>query len=298
MGNILRFDTVTSYTEYLGQKTQHPFVAVIDLSKSPETRHGLHAFGFYCIFLKEIKCGNLRYGCNYYDYQEGTLVFIAPGQISGIEDNGEKFKPQGYALMFHPDILRGTPLGRTINRYTFFSYQSNEALHLTEQERSTVLNCMQNIAAELKYETDSHSKRLIVSNVELFLNYCLRFYDRQFTTRREANRGILARFEEVLNDYFTSGKQHPEGLPTVKYCAAKLNLSPNYFGDLIKKETGKSASEHIQDKLMDMAKEKIYDTEKTISEIAYELGFRYPQHFSRLFKKIAGITPKEYRAGR
>lgn len=297
MSNIIRFDTINSYFEYLGQKTLHPLVGVIDLSKSPEIRHSLHVFGFYCIFFKEIKCGNMRYGCNYYDYQEGTLVFIAPGQVAGVEDDGETFRPKGYALVFHPDMLRGTTLGKTINKYTFFSYQSNEALHLSEHERRIAMDSLRNITAELERGIDRHSKQLIASNIELFLNYCVRFYDRQFITRSEANKDILVRFETLLDSYFISGLQHEKGVPTVKYCADELHFSPNYFGDLIKKETGKSASEHIQDKLMELAKEKIYDTGKSISEVAYELGFRYPQHFSRLFKKAVGLTPKEYREG-
>lgn len=239
----------------------------------------------------------MRYGCNYYDYQEGTLVFIAPGQVAGVEDDGETFRPKGYALVFHPDMLRGTTLGKTINKYTFFSYQSNEALHLSEHERRIAMDSLRNITAELERGIDRHSKQLIASNIELFLNYCVRFYDRQFITRSEANKDILVRFETLLDSYFISGLQHEKGVPTVKYCADELHFSPNYFGDLIKKETGKSASEHIQDKLMELAKEKIYDTGKSISEVAYELGFRYPQHFSRLFKKAVGLTPKEYREG-
>ena len=199
------------------------------------------------------------------------------------------------ALVFHPDLLRGTTLGRTIKDYTFFSYQVNEALHLSEQERHIIIDCFRNIEEELHHTIDKHSQRLIVSNIELFLNYCVRFYDRQFITRENVNKDILTRFENLLNDYFYSEKPESSGLPTVKYCADQMHLSANYFGDLIKKETGKTASEHIQTKLIDIAKEKVFDTGKTSSEIAYELGFQYPQHFSRLFKKVVGVTPNEYR---
>lgn len=184
----------------------------------------------------------LRYGCNYYDYQEGTLVFLAPGQVIGVEDDGKVYQPQGMALVFHPDLLRGTTLGRTIKDYTFFSYQVNEALHLSEQERHIIIDCFRNIEEELHHTIDKHSQRLIVSNIELFLNYCVRFYDRQFITRENVNKDILTRFENLLNDYFYSEKPESSGLPTVKYCADQMHLSANYFGDLIKKETGKTAS--------------------------------------------------------
>jgi AraC-like DNA-binding protein len=247
------------------------------------------------VFLKEIKCGDLQYGCNYYDYEEGTLVFVGPGQVIGVENNGELYQPKGQALAFHPDLLRGTSLGRHIRDYTFFSYEVHEALHLSESERKIVFDCYSKIRYELERGIDKHSKILIVSNIELLLNYCVRFYDRQFITRDNVNRGILQKFEELLNEYFISEKPKDIGLPSVSHCADQLNLSANYFGDLIKKETGKSAHEYIQLKTMDVAKEKIFDTSKSVSEIAYELGFKYPQHFSRSFKQHTGITPNEYR---
>ena len=198
--------------------------------------------------------------------------------------------------MFHPDLLRGTSLGRRIHEYTFFSYNVNEALHLSELERQIVIECLHKIGIELQRTVDKHSKTLIVSNIELFLNYCVRFYDRQFITREHAHRGILERFERLLNEYYTSDKPQTNGLPSVAWCASELNLSPNYFGDLIKKETGKSAHEFIQLKLIDIAKERIFDVSKSVSEIAYGLGFKYPQHFSRVFKQYVGMAPQEYRS--
>ena len=194
-----------------------------------------------------------------------------------------------------PDLLRGTSLGQHIHDYSFFSYQVNEALHISERERQIVLDCLAKITAELQQSIDQHSKRLIVSNLELFLNYCTRFYDRQFITRDHAHAGIIERFEHLLNDYFLSDRPQTIGLPSVSYCAAELHLSPNYFGDLIKKETGQSSQEYIQSKLIDIAKERIFDNTKSISQIAYDLGFKYPQHFSRLFKQRVGHTPNEYR---
>ena len=295
MDKVLRLDHVGDYNKLLGQETLHPLVSVIDLSKSEPRPHQRMNFGFYTIYLKDIHCGDMRYGCNYYDYQEGTLVFLGPGQVIGIENNGQHYQPQGYALTFHPDLIHGTSLSRNINDYTFFSYEVFEALHLSETERKVIVDCLSKIQFELEHAIDKHSKKLIVSNIELFLNYCVRFYDRQFVTRDHVHKGLLERFENLLHDYFQSDKPQRLGLPSVAYCAAQLHLSANYFGDLIKKETGKSAQEYIQLKLMDLAKEKIFDTNKSVSEIAYELGFKYPQHFSRLFKKRMGYSPNEYR---
>ena len=295
MDKVLRLDHVGDYNKLLGQETLHPLVSVIDLSKSEPRPHQRMNFGFYTIYLKDIHCGDMRYGCNYYDYQEGTLVFLGPGQVIGIENNGKHYQPQGYALTFHPDLIHGTSLGRNINDYTFFSYEVFEALHLSETERKVIVDCLSKIQFELEHAIDKHSKKLIVSNIELFLNYCVRFYDRQFVTRDHVHKGLLERFENLLHGYFQSDKPQRLGLPSVAYCAAQLHLSANYFGDLIKKETGKSAQEYIQLKLMDLAKEKIFDTNKSVSEIAYELGFKYPQHFSRLFKKRMGYSPNEYR---
>ena len=210
-------------------------------------------------------------------------------------DGGELYQPKGHALAFHPDLLRGTALGQHMQEYTYFSYEANEALHISERERQVVLDCFAKIDTELRLPVDKHSKRLIVSNIELFLNYCARFYDRQFITRDTVHKGVLERLEHLLNDYFKSERPQTVGLPSVGYCAGELHLSPNYFGDLIKKETGKSAQEYIQSKLIDVAKEKIFDTSKSVSQIAYDLGFKYPQHFSRLFKQRVGYTPNEYR---
>lgn len=293
---IINIDSVDAYNKLLGLETLHPLVSVIDMSKAKRIKHMRHAFGLYVIFLKEVKCGDLRYGRHYYDYQEGTLVCVAPGQVVGVEDNGEEFQPKGRALVFHPDLIRGTSLGQRIKEYTFFSYESNEALHLSERERAMVIECLDKIRHELEHAIDRHSKRLIAINIELLLDYCLRFYERQFITRSEVNRDVLARFERLLNDYFTGDRAQREGLPSVKYCAGELCLSPNYFGDMVKKETGKTAQEYIQLKLIDAAKERVLDPDKTISQVAYEMGFQYPQHFTRLFKKVVGCTPNEYRA--
>jgi AraC-like DNA-binding protein len=295
MEQLQRFDTVSQYNDFNNHETLHPLVSVIDFSKT-KPRHLMRSwFGFYAIFLKDVKCGDLFYGKNTYDYQEGTLVFIGPGQVAGTGDTRELHQPKGYALVFHADLLRGTSLGQHIHDYSFFSYQVSEALHISERERQTVLDCLAKITAELGQSIDKHSKRLIVSNIELFLNYCTRFYDRQFITRDYVHHGILERFEHLLNDYFLSDKPQTIGLPSVGHFAGELHLSPNYFGDLIKKETGRSAQEYIQSKLIEIAKERVFDTTRSVSQIAYDLGFKYPQHFSRLFKQRVGYTPNEYR---
>ncbi|HXS54693.1 MAG TPA: helix-turn-helix transcriptional regulator [Hanamia sp.] len=296
MDNIRRFENINDYNVFNNIETLHPLVSVVDLSKADPRQGSRMYFGFYTIFLKDVKCGDLVYGRHTYDYQEGTLVFLAPGQVAGLNSNGEIYQPKGYALIFDAELIHGTPLGKHIRDYTFFSYQFNEALHLSERERKIVLDCFSKIQYELEHAIDKHSKRLIVSNIELFLDYCVRFYERQFVTRDNAHKGILERFESLLNEYFQTNKPENIGLPTVAYCAGELNLSTSYFGDLIKKETGKTAQEFLHAKLIDVAKEKIFDQSKSVGQIAYELGFKYPQHFTRLFKQKVGQSPNEYRA--
>lgn len=295
MSEIEKINHVFEYNDRMGVETLNPLVSVVDWSQCQPMCSSRCSYGFYAVFLKDVKCGDMRYGRQYYDYQEGTLVFLAPGQVYGIESNGVKVQPKGWALVFHPDLIRGTSLGRHIDDYTFFSYEVNEALHISEQERSVVMECLHNIASELKYAIDKHSRMLIVSNIELLLNYCMRFYDRQFITRSDENKDVIVKFERLLRDYFRSDEPEKSGLPSVKYFADKLFLSANYFGDLVKKETGKSAQEYIQNILIETAKDRLYDTSQSISEIAYGLGFQYPQHFSRMFKKSVGYTPNEYR---
>lgn len=295
MEEIIKLDSVDAYNKVRGVKTLHPLVSVIDLSKAAGMPLQTFNFGFYAVFLKELKCGELRYGRSHYDFQEGTLVFIAPGQIIKVLPGASTYEPKGWAMLFHPELIKGTALGRHIQDYSFFSYDSNEALHLSEKEREMVLDCFAKIRYEMEQAIDKHSKMLITSNIELFLNYCIRFYDRQFITRDNEHKGVLERFEQVLGHYFTSDKPQHIGLPTVAWCAEALNLSSNYFGDLVKKEAGVSAQEYIQSRVIDLAKERIFDRDKSISEVAYDLGFKYPQHFTRLFKQKTGMSPVEYR---
>lgn len=294
MEDILYFNSIKEYNDFNNNETLHPLVSIVRLDKAEPRKLKRLRYGFYTVFLKQIYCGDLRYGLSNYDYEGGTLIFLAPNQVIG-ESKDAYYQPQGVALVFQPDLIVGTTLGKNIGDYHFFSYGVNEALHLSEQERKIIEDCFAKIEYELHHAIDKHSKQLIVSNIELFLNYCTRFYDRQFITRDNVNKGILERFEELLNNYFVSNKPQTIGLPSVSWCAEELNLSTNYFGDLIKKETGVSPQEYIQAKVINVAKERIFDIDKSISEIAYELGFKYPQHFTRLFKQKTGVTPNEYK---
>lgn len=296
MDDILRIDSVSEHDAFYNRENLHPLVSIMDFDgTAPKVYASKMNFGFYAVYLKEVMCGDLKYGKSTYDYQDRTLVFVAPGQVINVDINKD-YKPKGYALLFHPDMIRGTSLGRQIDNYSFFSYETNEALHLSEKERKIVLDCFDKIKYELVQGMDTHSKMLIASNIELFLNYCIRFYERQFITRNDVNHDILVQFEKLLSEYYQSDNPQILGLPSVTYCADQLNLSTNYFGDLIKKETGKTALEYIQLKITNLAKQKILDNKHTINQIAYELGFKYPAHFTRAFKKNVGYTPNEYRS--
>ncbi|WP_285655619.1 AraC family transcriptional regulator [Allomuricauda sp. NBRC 101325] len=292
---IKKFETVAQYNDHMGVDTLHPLVSMVDFNKIESIQHVRRYMGVYVVYLKDIKCGDLRYGCQSYDYEAGTLVFVAPGQVYGFEDEGGFTKPSGYGLVFHPDLILGTPLGQQIKQYTFFSYEVNEALHLSKREREAIVDCFEKVGKELEREIDQHSKTFIVSYIEMLLNLSKRFYDRQFITRNHVNSGLLSKFEFLMEEYLETQKAREEGLPSVRYFAERMNLSANYFGDLVKQETGKTAHEYIQVKVIDHAKRMVLDFNRPISDIAYELGFKYPQHFTRLFKQQVGQTPREFR---
>ena len=297
MDKILNLDSVDLYNKLYGLETLNPLVSVIDLNKATSSVDLIRFnYGIYALYLKLEKACDIKYGRQTYDYQEGTIVCFAPGQTAETNPTTDKVQVNAHGILFHPDLLRGTSLGKNIKKYTFFSYEVNEALHLSEEERSIVMDCLKIIRMELEHGVDKHSKILLVNHIELLLNYCMRFYERQFITRGKTNRDVLTRFENLLDEYFESTLAEQDGLPTVKYFADKLCLSSNYFGDMFKKETGKSPQEYIQEKVIELAKERISDTADTVSQIAYSLGFQYPQHFCRLFKKRVGYTPSEYRA--
>ena len=297
MDKILNLDSVDLYNKLYGLETLNPLVSVIDLNKATSSVDLIRfSYGIYALYLKLEKACDIKYGRQTYDYQEGTIVCFAPGQTAETNPTTDKVQVNAHGILFHPDLLRGTSLGKSIKKYTFFSYEVNEALHLSEEEISIVMDCLKIIRMELEHGVDKHSKTLLVNHIELLLNYCMRFYERQFITRGKTNRDVLTRFENLLDEYFESALAEQDGLPTVKYFADKLCLSSNYFGDMFKKETGKSPQEYIQEKVIELAKERISDTADTVSQIAYSLGFQYPQHFCRLFKKRVGYTPSEYRA--
>lgn len=295
MEEIYKIETIEQYNNMCGFKTMHPLVAYVEFNESnSKFIPGRHTMGFYSLFLKETKGCVINYGKTKYDFDGQTIVSIAPDQVVGYESvAGVPKKAKG--ILFHPDFLHGTSLERKMKDYTFFSYASNEALHLSEDERKIIADCMAIVRKELQNPIDRHTKGLITTNIELILDYCLRFYERQFVTRQDLNLGAIAKFEKLVNEYIASGKTETEGLPTVKYFADKVFLSPNYFGDMVKAETGKTAQEYIAVRLFSYAKRLLASPELSVKEVAASLGFLYPQHFVRFFKKHSGMTPSEYR---
>lgn len=292
---MIVIDSVDRYNEIFGLETRHPLVSIIDLAKSTTwPTRAWFRYEVYALYLKNVKCGDIKYGRQYYDYQDRTIVCFAPGQITDLEML-PNIQPNAHGILFHPDLIRGTALGQEIKKYSFFSYEINEALHISEEERQTVMDCLQKITIELEHSIDKHSRRLICANIGLLLDYCMRFYERQFDTRNGVNKDIIVRFEHLLNEYFEGDAPQKQGLPSVKYFADKVFLSANYFSDMVRKQTGKTVSEYIQDKMIGLVKEQLLSTDKTTSQIAYEIGFQYPQHLSRMFKRIVGMTPNKFR---
>lgn len=296
MENILEMPSVKDYNDNLGVATLHPLVSVVDMSELECIRHSLKHFRFYCIILKHLGCGDVAYGRSTYDYNDGSLVFVAPNQMAGANDGKVSYDTKGWILMFHPDLLRNTYLEHSMSQYTFFDYSSNEALHLSEQEREIIIGYFCNIRRELHHPTDDYTNRNIILNIEALLNNCMRFYERQFISRKIENNKIMEQLTYLLDEYFLSGKSQQYGLPTVAWCADNLHISPNYFGDLVKKYSGHSAQEYIKSTIIDYAKLLLANNLYQVNEIAYKLGFKYPQHFSRLFKQREGLSPSQYRA--
>ena len=297
MNELLQIETISQIHELIGDKPKHPLVSVIDFSKIKESPKELPRFvvGFYgIVFKNDSKC-EWKYGRNRYDFQEGTLIFIAPGQVLEVEVDGSGSEKNGWGIFFHPDLLFGTNLNPDKPEYSFFSYDVSEALHISDSEKISLFDLVNKIDIEISQNIDRHSKRLIVSNIELLLNYCIRYYDRQFITRSHKNSDIVTRFEAILKEYFNSGELLKTGIPSVSYCSDKMNLSASYLSDLLKKETGKSTIEHIHFKLIDRAKHLLLNSEDSIRMVAFDLGFEYPQHFNKLFKKYSGMSPKEFR---
>ncbi len=298
MKPIIQLHSISEINHFVQNKTNHPLVAVVDFSKVDEyLEEGTRiSADFYSIMFKNYCANRLRYGRQSYDFQDGSLVCIAPKQVVIMDNEIEKRDDMmGWGLFFHPDLLRGTSLGEKMNEYTFFSYETAEALHLSEKEKQTLYDCVQKISTELQENIDNHSQTLIVSNIELLLNYCSRYYGRQFITRKSSNSNTIAQVEKLLKSYFKSEQLKETGLPTVKYLADNVHLSASYLSDLLKKETGMNAQDHIHYYLIEEAKNILINSDNSVGEIAYSLGFEYPQYFSKLFKQKTGKTPIEYR---
>lgn len=300
MSTILNLDTIARAHEAMGLASpKHPLVTVVmprDFQVSDAMRDVKIVPGFYQVMFKQGSCGVLNYGRNSYDYEDGTLIFTSPGQSMEVQENEAEndLVHEGWTLAFHPDLLQNSSLAEKIDDYRFFEYEVHEALHLSDEERQTIEELRDKIVREYSQNLDRHSQKLIVANIELLLDYCLRFYDRQFITRANLNTDFISRFERLLKGYYSADVE-VQGLPSVHFCAEQLNLSPNYLSDLLKKETGKTAQEHIHLFVLNKAKSKLRHSQESISEIAYSLGFEYPQHFSNLFKAKTGFSPRAYR---
>jgi AraC-like DNA-binding protein len=280
------------------EKPQHPLISIVDFSlvKTKNMSDNLKVVSsLYSIMMKGASCGDLKYGRKAYDFQEGTLFCMAPDQVITVGSKDESDSYSGWGLFFHPDLIRKSSLAKKINEYNYFSYEVNESLHLSDQEKINLMELLTRIKSEYSNNLDHYSNDLIISSLELFLNYCNRYYGRQFITRSSYNKDILTKLENLLKDYFNTDKAEKLGIPTVKYCAEQLNFSPNYLSDLIKKESGKSVQEHIHYRLIEKAKTKLLSSTSSISEIANELGFEYSQYFSKIFKSKTGLSPIEYR---
>ena len=294
---IRNLESVSDYCHFFGVGVQHPLVTVADFQDYGIYPAGKIQSNLYCIMYKELNCGELKYGRSRYDYQEGTLLFMSPSQVIGLNGRDEDTpKSRGMVLLIHPDLMYGTPLARLIGGYSFFSYSSNEALHMSDKEKSVILNCFSEIKSELETCIDKHTRKIVCSRIETLLDHCERFYERQFVTREAHNHSVIDKLEEYLSEYFHNDRQAELGIPTVQSCADEMCLSANYFSDLLKRETGKTAQEYIQNHVIELAKILLSENDKNITAIAYELGFKYPHHLTRVFKKATGLTPQEYRA--
>jgi AraC-like DNA-binding protein len=295
---IIKISSISQLHDLMGfEKPKHPLISIVDVSKMEMGEEWVgkkFSMDLYSISLKDKGCG-LDYGRNHFDFNEGVLIFTGPNRVASVTKTQELNEIQGWMLFFHPDLIRTTPLGEHIDDYSFFNYGVHEALHLAESEEQTLNGTVAKIQEEYNERIDNHSHRVIVSSLDLLLNYCLRFYERQFNTRTAKNKDVLGQVEDLLKEYYKTGQLTEYGPLSVNYLATKVNLSHNYLSDLLKKETGRSAKDHINDFLVNKAKTKLLNSESSISEIAYSLGFNYPHYFSRLFKSKTGVTPQKYR---
>lgn len=300
MNDIIHIKSITEAHQLMGLPApKHPLISIQydkEACVTPEMVGTRLTFDTYLIMFKDKRSGSMGYGRNSYDFQESTLIFMAPGQVMEVPEVEVMENSHGWSIAFHPDLIRKSHLAELMDEYTFFSYEVNEALHLSADEQQHILEVVKQIEKEYVQPIDRHSQRLIISNLELLLNYCTRFYDRQFYTRTNFSQDFVSEFERSLKAYFKSDKPQQLGIPHVSYFAQELNMSTNYLSDMLKKETGKSAKAHINEFLVDKAKTALLNSKSSVSQIAYDLGFEYPQSLSRLFKSKTGITPQEYRS--
>lgn len=300
MKQIVSINNITEIHDFFGlEKPKHPLISVLRVNKqlqNMDIENFKYSLGLYQISLKD-KCPFTitNYGRNSYDFQEGTMIFTAPNQVLEFQKTDNDKIAGGWTVIFHPDLIRKSELGKKIDNYSFFSYATNEALHLSEEEQKTVTEIAEKIEKEYNNNIDTHSQTLMISNLELLLNYCTRFYDRQFFTRTNLNKDIVVQFEQFLKDYYKSHKPKAIGVPTVQYCGEALNLSPKYLSDLLRKETGRNTQDHIHSFVINKAKNILLNSNESVSEIAYSLGFEYPQYFSKIFKKRVKMSPSEFR---
>lgn len=296
--SIFRITSIQHLHQLLGlSEPKHPLISVIDtkhLQISEEEMHMRFVYEFYMISIKDKNCG-VEYGRNTFDFENGVMTFSSPGQIYKSTKEIQKGEIEGWMLFFHEDLIRKSPLVEQIQEFSFFNYDVFEALHLSQEEEKTVEQTVLNIVTEYNQRIDKHSQKVILANLELLLNYCLRYYERQFNTRTNYHSDKISNFEKQLSNYFKQSKHIEIGVPNVDYFAKQAYLSTHYFSDLIKKETGKTPKDHINTMLINYAKNMMLNSSKTISEIAYALGFNYPHYFTRFFKTKTGHTPKEYR---
>lgn len=293
MANILRINTPGDYDDYLGVPRRHPLVSLIHYSDLHSMRTSLNSYGVYGVFLQHSNDLDLTYGCGRYDYRAGSLICVAPGQLGGKEDTGEPVKVDGWSLLFHPDLFNGTQLEKAMRSFTFFDYSINEALHTSEHEQDIIECLLMHIDHELDRPHDMQQDNIILCHISALLFHCLRFYNRQFDSRQPLNSDILGKFRDFLQDYYASGEQLLRGIPTVAMCADKFCMSNNYFSDLVKKTGGMSAGNLIRRFVVQQAKNELA-AGNSVAETAYRLGFEYPQHLSRMFKKITGKTPRQF----
>lgn len=299
MSELIHFNSISEVHRLMGfEKPEHPLISIFqhrpDYAKI--AKDARITSSLYFIALKEGFSGSFAYGRNSYDFEEGTMIFMAPGQVMGSKEVEEESEARGWTLLFHPDLIRKSELGQSIDNYSFFDYEVNEALHVSDKEKQVLNDQVDKIKDEIASNIDKHSQRLIVTNLQLLLDYCTRYYDRQFYTRTNLNRDVFSRFEHLLKEYFRAEKQLATGIPSVRFCSEELNMSANYLSDLLKKETGRNAQDHIHSFIIDKAKTLLLSSNEPVGQVAYGLGFEYSQHFSKMFKAKTGMSPREYRS--